>query len=112
MVSISPSRTLVRSDSMSSGLVADINVLQFSVSLHRREAQVAAETALLESAEGGFDMDAGVGVDADHAALDSPGNPQRAIDVAGPERCAQAVRRIVYLVQHLVFVIERADAHD
>ena len=51
---------------------SDVDVLQFRVAFHRRHAEVAAEAALLEAAEGRFDVDAAVGVDAQHAALDRP----------------------------------------
>ena len=37
---------------------------------------------------------------------------QGALQVVGPHRPAQSVRRVVHLAQHLLFLVERADADD
>src|SRR5687768_17044993 len=90
----------------------DVHVFQLRVPLHRRHPQVAAEAGLLEAAEGGFDVDGGVGVDAEHAGFNPPRDAQRSADVARPQRAAQPVRRVVHLAEHLLLIVERADAYD
>src|SRR5687767_5051311 len=62
-----------------------VHVLQLRVAFHRRHAEVPADAALLEAAEGGLDVDAAVGVDAQDAALDAPRDAQRPLEVVGPD---------------------------
>src|SRR4051812_24399888 len=77
IVSISPLPIFCRRRVRSSGntprlpLGSDINVLQLRIPLHRRHPQVSADAALLEAAEGGFDVNARVTVDAEHAGFDA-----------------------------------------
>src|SRR6266496_4240858 len=77
-----------------------VNILQLRIPLHRRHAEVTAQAALFEAAEGSFDVDAGVAVDAEDAALDLARNTQGSAQVVGPNRAAQAVARIVHFAQH------------
>src|SRR5437899_2612774 len=67
----------------------DIDVLQFGVALQRGHSQIASNPALFETAKGCFKMDAGMGVDAQNAALDRSRDAERALKVIGPNRAAQ-----------------------
>src|SRR5258708_4501637 len=89
-----------------------INILQLRVSLHRRHPEVAADPALLEAAEGRFDVHTGMAVDAQDTALDLAGHAQGPAQVVGPNRAAQAVAGIIHFAQHSPFVVERPDADD
>src|SRR6185503_1305873 len=101
-----------KSDTTDGASLRHVNVLQLRIPFHRRHSKVAAETALFEAAKRGFDMDAGVAVDAEDAALDLARHTQRAAQVVRPNRAAQAVGGIVDLAQHLLLVVERPDAND
>src|SRR6185369_17207694 len=68
----------------------NVNILQLRVPFHGRHAEVAADPALFEAAEWRLDMDAAMGIDAQHAAFDPAGEAQSAVQVVGPDRTAQA----------------------
>src|SRR5438034_10981262 len=104
MVSISPSLIFSRSCA-SERLAADIDILELRVAFERGHAEVSADAGLFESAEGSFDVDAGVGVDGEDAGFDAFCDAQGAVEIAGPERGAQAIGGIVHLLQHRLFII-------
>src|SRR5258708_7870142 len=90
----------------------NINVFQFRIALHRGHAKVAAKSALLEAAKGGFQMDAAMGVDAEDTAFHTAGDPQGALEIIRPEGTAQAVRRGVDFRQHLFLAVKGTNAGD
>src|ERR1700736_5025005 len=90
-------------------LETDEDVLDCRVELQRVHTQLAADAAALVAAEGRLLMDASAAVDAEHPGLDAPGDPQRAPDVARPDRPEKPVRRVVHEPQDLVLVGEGDD---
>ena len=89
-----------------------INILQLRVTVHRCHTEVAADAALLEPAKGRFGVDAGMRVDAHHAALDRLGHAKGAPQVIRPERAAQTVGRGIHVTDHLRLIVERGDTDD
>src|ERR1044071_7661273 len=69
----------------------DINIFQLGVALQGRHAEIAAEAALLEAAEGRLRVDARVRVDAQHSAFNRARHANRAAEIIRPKRPAQAV---------------------
>src|SRR5436190_7061325 len=88
-------------------LVGDVDVFQFGVTFHGGHAQVASDAALLEAAERGFDMHAGMRIDTENAAFDIAGHAEGAFQVAGPDGTAQSIRAGVHLREHLSLVLKR-----
>src|SRR5262245_48648891 len=82
---------VVRKDAPRSLLLRHVDVFQFGVAIHCSHAQVPTQPALLESTEGCLDVDARMGIDAQHAAFHATGNAQRSLQVVGPKRTAQSV---------------------
>src|SRR5437764_8160172 len=95
--------------SSSFSILGHVNVLQFGISLHRGHAEVAADAAAFETAEGRLDVDAGMGIDAENAALDAPRDPKSPLQIARPERSAQAVGGSIDIADHLLLVAKRHD---
>src|SRR5438046_2805964 len=87
-----------------------VNILQLRVTFHRCHTEVAADAALLEPAEWRFGVDAGMRVDAQHAALDGFGHAKGAPQVIRPERAAEAVGRGIHVTDHFRLIAERRDA--
>src|SRR5882724_1118112 len=52
-----------------------------------------------------------MGVDAKHTAFHLARDSQGPLEIVGPNRAAQPVRRIVHFLDHFALVIERPDAH-
>src|SRR5256712_6523139 len=87
----------------------DEDVLDFRVELERVHAELATDAAALVAAEWCLLVDAPAAVDAQHPGLDAPRDPQRATDVAGPDRARESVGGVVDQPQDLVLAIERDD---
>src|ERR1700694_1083720 len=76
-------------------LETDEDVLDFGVELKRMHAELATNAAAFVAAEGRLLMNAPAAVDAEHAGLHPPRHPERAANVARPDRPGKAVRRVV-----------------
>src|SRR6266545_6614433 len=84
----------------------------FAVVIERRRAQLAPDAAPLDTAERHFQMDAPARVDRDHAGLERPHDPQRAGEVARPQRPRETVDRVVGQPDRLLLGVERQDGDD
>src|SRR5207302_10679109 len=96
----------------SSSCLSDVHILEFRVPFHRSHSEIPANTALFEPAEGRLDMHAAMGVDAYHATLNLPRNPQCSAQIVSPKRGAQSIGRVVHLAKHLLLVGEGGNADD
>src|SRR5262249_4385549 len=87
-----------------------VNILQLSVTFHCRHAEIAAEAALFEAAEGRFDVEGGVAVESQAAAPDGAGPARGAAQAFLPNRTAQAIAGFVPPAHHPRLVVDRRDA--
>src|SRR5881398_2054241 len=87
----------------------DENVFDFCVELQRVHAELASDATSLVTAERRLLVDAPAAVDAEHAGADAAGNPQRAADVAGPDRAGKTIRGVIDKPYDFVLVGERDD---
>src|SRR5438128_660992 len=67
------------------------NVFDFRVELQRVHAELASDAAAFVTAKWCLLVNAPAAIDAEHTRSDAAGNPQRAADVAGPDRSGQTV---------------------
>ena len=89
----------------------DEDVLDLGERVERVGTELAAEAGLLEAAERRRVAHRRVRVDRQVAGLDAAGDPQRAPDVAGPDRAGQAVLGVVGHPDRVGLVVERHHRH-
>src|SRR3989442_11369383 len=73
----------------------DEDIFDFGVQLECVHAQLAADATALVAAERRLLVDAPAAVDAQDSGAHAACHPQRAADVAGPDRAGKAVGRVV-----------------
>src|SRR6185295_6367790 len=120
-VSISPlsmrSPTCLRVSMPRTGLsnigsvLRDEYALPLAVVIEGRRPQLAADAATLDAAERHLQVDAPARVDRKDARLDGARHPQRAADVARPQRAGEAVEGGVGEPHRLLLGVERQDGH-
>src|SRR5688572_29878392 len=74
--------------------------------------ELATEAALLESAEGGRVTHRRVRVHREVSGLNAAGDPQRATDIAGPERPGEPVHSVVGESDRVGLVVERQHGYN
>src|SRR4051812_47434294 len=87
----------------------DADILRLREELERLETAFASDAAVLRAAERHAQVAQQPAVDPDRAAVDRRGDAMRALEVARPQRCGEAVARRVRERDRFLFVIERRD---
>lgn len=85
---------------MKSLVLGDKDVLNFAVSVQRVHAQIPADTALLVAPKRGFDMDTGVGIDAQDPTFHLTSHPDGAGQMLCPDGSTQPVWGVVDFLEH------------
>src|ERR1051326_9017839 len=90
----------------------DADILRLREEFERLETAFASDAAVFRAAERHAQIAQQPAVDPDRAAVDRRGDAMRALEVARPERCGEAVARRVRERDRFLFAIERRDRDD